>query len=145
MSHWVPEARRRQAAERAEAICEYCLIHEDDTHLGCEVDHIVSEKHGGQTMAENLAYACFYCNRHKGSNVASIDPISGELVRLFNPRMDKWSDHFQLQGGRVEWKSRIGEATARLLGFNALERILERELLRAEGKYPSAAARKRQE
>jgi hypothetical protein len=141
MSSWVPEKLQRHVAGRAGTSCEYCLIHENDTHLGCEVDHIVSEKHGGQTVPENLAYACFYCNRHKGSDVASIDSLSGEVVRLFNPRKDKWSEHFRLQGGRIEWKGPIGEATARLLGFNLLERILERELLRVEGKYPPGAAR----
>ena len=143
MSSWVPDELRRQVAERAEGICEYCLIHERDTHLGCELDHVVSEKHDGRTTSENLAYACFCCNRHKGSDVASIEPESGELVRLFNPRTDLGSEHFRLQGGRIEWRTPIGEATVRLLGFNLLERILEREVLRAEGKYPSEAARKR--
>ena len=143
MSSWVPDELRRQVAERAEGICEYCLIHERDTHLGCELDHVVSEKHDGRTTSENLAYACFCCNRHKGSDVASIEPESGELVRLFNPRTDLWSEHFRLQGGRIEWRTPIGEATVRLLGFNLLERILEREVLRAEGKFPCEAARKR--
>ncbi len=140
MSSWVPESLRRQVFERADGICEYCLIHERDTHLGCEVDHIVSEKHGGETVAENLAFCCFYCNRHKGTDVASIDPETREAVRLFNPRTDAWHEHFQLCGGRIEWRTRIGEATARLLGFNLQERILEREVLKSEGKFPCAAA-----
>ncbi|MSU62986.1 MAG: HNH endonuclease [Pedosphaera sp.] len=140
MSGWVPNELRQLVAARAGSICEYCLIHESDTHLGCEVDHIISEKHDGPTVVENLAYACFYCNRHKGSDVASINPESGEVVRLFNPLKDVWSEHFQLRGGRIEWRSRIGEATARLMGFNLMERMLEREALRADGKFPCAAA-----
>jgi hypothetical protein len=140
MSNWVPDELRRAVVSRANGICEYCLISERDTHLGCEVDHIVSEKHGGRTVADNLANACFYCNRYKGTNVASLDPDTGDVIRLFNPRVDAWSDHFRLRGGRIEWKTRIGEATARILGFNFQERIIERELLRADEKYPSPAA-----
>jgi hypothetical protein len=52
-------------------------------------------------------------------------------------------EHFQLRGGRIEWKTSVGEATARLLGFNLLERILEREVLRFDGKYPSLVGHKR--
>jgi len=62
---------------RADHLCEYCLIHEEDTFFGCEVDHIISEKHGGPTTADNLADACVFCNRAKGSDVASIVPGSG--------------------------------------------------------------------
>jgi hypothetical protein len=51
---------RRLVAARAEGLCEYCLIHEEDTFFGCEVDHIISEKHGGSTDAGNLAYACLF-------------------------------------------------------------------------------------
>lgn len=47
---------RRLVATRAERLCEYCLIHEDDTFYGCEVDHIVSERHGGPTREDNLTY-----------------------------------------------------------------------------------------
>ena len=50
-------------AVRADFLCKYCLVHEDDAVFGCEVDHIISEKHGGPTDAGNLAYACAFCNR----------------------------------------------------------------------------------
>lgn len=59
-------------AERADHLCEYCLIHEDNTFFGCQVDHIISEKHGGATALDNLAYACAVCNRAKGSDVGSV-------------------------------------------------------------------------
>jgi 5-methylcytosine-specific restriction endonuclease McrA len=57
--------------------------------FGCEVDHIISVKHEGATTAENLAYACAFCNRNKGSDIGSVDPHSGNFVRFFNPRMDR--------------------------------------------------------
>src|SRR4051812_34630670 len=96
MSSYVPAALRRLIAERAKGLCEYCLIHEADTFLGCQVEHVIAEKHGGTTTADNLAYACVFCNRFKGSDLGSISLQSGQLCRFFNPRVDRWSDHFSL-------------------------------------------------
>jgi len=81
MSRRLSEELRHLVADRADRICEYCLIHEDDTFFGCEVDHVISLKHSGPTEAENLAYACTFCNRYKGSDVASLSPNAGALVR----------------------------------------------------------------
>ena len=116
---------RRLIAARASRRCEYCLIHESDTFMGCQVDHILSEKHGGQTTAENLAFACTFCNRSKGSDIATLDE-QGQLTRLFHPRLDSWNDHFVFQEARIEPLTGIGFGTARLLGFNTDERIEER-------------------
>nr|WP_216859184.1 HNH endonuclease signature motif containing protein [Hymenobacter citatus] len=115
-------------ASRAGIHCEYCHIQEDDTFLGCQVDHIISEKHGGLTVAENLAYACTFCNRNKGSDIASL-AADGTLTRLFNPPTDDWASHFSIVGFAVQGLTPIGEVTARLLGFNTPERLLEREAL----------------
>ncbi|MEA2085071.1 MAG: HNH endonuclease [Thermodesulfobacteriota bacterium] len=93
---------RQLVAERAGRRCEYCLIHEDDTFLGCEVDHIISKKHGGSNEPENLAYACLFCNRHKGTDIGSIHPNTGKLTRFYNPRKDRWGKHFQLT--QINWK-----------------------------------------
>jgi hypothetical protein len=60
---YIPAEMRRLVIGRAGRRCEYCLIHEDDTYFGCEVDHVVSEKHSGPTVVENLAYACLVWNR----------------------------------------------------------------------------------
>ena len=134
---------RRLVVARAESICEYCLIAEDDTIFGCEADHIISEKHGGGTDASNLAYAFVFCNQAKGSDVGSIHWETNTYVRLFNPRTDAWADHFQLVGCRIDGLTPIGVITARLLAFNGGERVLERETLQGIGRYPSAAAMKR--
>lgn len=85
---------RRLVVARAEAICEYCLVAEEDTFYGCEADHIISEKHGGSTDADHLAYACVFCNQSKGSDVGSIQWDTNTFVRFFNPRADAWADHF---------------------------------------------------
>lgn len=80
-------------------------------------------------MSGNLAYACVLCNRHKGSDIASIDPLSGEAVRLFHPRLDGWADHFRFVDGTVEALSGPGRATVRLFRLNARERISERQFI----------------
>lgn len=69
---YIPAQLRRAVLHRADWLCEYCLIHEDDTFLGCQVDHIIAEKHGGITDFTNLALACTNCNRAKGSDIATL-------------------------------------------------------------------------
>lgn len=133
----------RLVVARAEGICEYCLIAEDDTFYGCEADHIISEKHGGATNADNLAVACVFCNQAKGSDVGSIDSGSNTFARFFNPRTDAWSDHFALVEARIEGTAPIGIVTAKIPGFNTADRVSERRILQSSGRYPSAAALKR--
>ena len=140
MSGYISPALRRLVATRAEFLCEYCLIHEEDTFFGCEVDHIISEKHGGQTEAENLAYACGFCNRSKGIDIGSITQRAGAFVRFFNPRSDPWADHFAIDRVTIIALSDVGEVTARILDFNNSERLFERQALQVIGRYPSAAA-----
>lgn len=140
MSSYISPALRRLVATRAEYLCEYCLIHEEDTFFGCEVDHVISEKHGGQTEAVNLAHACGFCNRSKGSDIGSIVQGTGTVVRFFNPRTDLWAAHFVLDGVTIVSLTDVGEVTSRILGFNNIERLFERQALQAIGRYPSAAA-----
>lgn len=134
---------RRLVVSRAEGICEYCLIAEEDTFYGCAVDHIISEKHGGPTREDNLALACVFCNQAKGSDVGSIHWESREFVRFFNPRSDRWADHFKSVDDRIEALTVIGAVTVRILGFNETERLLERQTLQAINRYPSPAALRR--
>lgn len=136
MADRVGAALRRAVAERSGGKCEYCLIHEEDSFFGCEVDHVISLKHGGLTTLENLAFACFFCNRRKGSDVGSWDPATQSFVRLFHPRLDSWNKHFVVDGPFLKPLTDIGEATARLLDFNGADRVLERASLLAVGKYP---------
>lgn len=137
MTSYVSAELRRLVAARANGLCEYCLIHEEDTYFGCQVEHIISEKHGGPTEAMNLAYACVYCNRAKGTDLGTIVPNTGALTRFFNPRTDRWNDHFSLNGVRIEPHTEIGEATIRILRFNDPDRLDERESLERVGRYPS--------
>ncbi|MBI4752748.1 MAG: HNH endonuclease [Acidobacteria bacterium] len=140
---YVSDELRLLVATRANLLCEYCLIHEEDTFTGCQVEHIISRKHSGATELHNLAFACVYCNRYKGSDIATLKPGSDQLVRFFNPRTDKWFDHFRHNQAIIEYLSEIGEATSRILRFNDSDRILEREELIQIGRYPVAEAIKR--
>ncbi|WP_337907219.1 HNH endonuclease signature motif containing protein [Iningainema tapete] len=85
---------RRLVMARADYICEYCLIPKADT-LNCQVDHIISVKHGGATTEDNLCYACIFCNLQKGTDLGSINWRTRELVRFFNPRRDFWGEYFR--------------------------------------------------
>jgi hypothetical protein len=112
------------------------LLAEEHAFFPYELDHIIAEKHGGETTAQNLALACFDCNRFKGSDIASIDPASGELTSLFNPRTQSWHDHFRIESGVIIPMTSVGRGTEKLLKFNLPERVEVREILSKTGRYP---------
>jgi hypothetical protein len=140
MSNRISSETRQIVASRANFVCEYCLIAEEDAYFRFQVEHIISRKHGGASELENLALACIFCNRYKGSDIASLTPKTGELVRLYNPRTDHWSEHFRLSGVIIEPMTKIGEATVRILQMNHADQILERKVLSQRRRYPSEAA-----
>jgi hypothetical protein len=100
------------------------------------VEHIVAEKHGGATNEDNLALACPYCNRFKGTDLGSIDPETGQLTPFFNPRTQQWEEHFRLEGPRILPLTPEGRVTVAILQFNYPDRILERRRLIEVDKYP---------
>ncbi|HIK17639.1 MAG TPA: HNH endonuclease [Leptolyngbyaceae cyanobacterium M33_DOE_097] len=129
MSSYIPAALRRSVYDRANGCCEYCFTPELAAFASYEVDHIIAEKHGGLTQEDNLALSCSLCNKHKGSDLASIDPQTGEIVRLYHPRRDCWVDHFCLTGAKFTPLSPVGRVTVRLLQLNRDDRVEERRLL----------------
>lgn len=132
----LPAELRRRVVARARGCCEYCGIAATDTYFGCEVDHIVSEKHGGATHADNLALACVTCNRAKGSDIATVTEDGG-VIELFHPRRHVWPEHFVRRRLRIEGLTGLGRATVRLLKLNLPERLEEREsLARPARKFP---------
>ena len=133
----VPERIRHQVQERAQGRCEYCLIHEADMYYPPEADHVIAEKHGGPTSLDNLAWACLYCNRFKGSDLASVDPKSQKVVFLFQPRKQRWSRHFRINGALIEGITACGRATVALLHLNDAERVVLRLRLIDLGLYPT--------
>jgi HNH endonuclease len=132
----ISAALRREVRERAGERCEYCLLAESQAFFPHEPDHLIALKHGGETVSPNLALSCFDCNRFKGSDIASGDPLTGEFVPLFNPRTQLWSEHFSLHGGEIIPRTACGRATERLLRFNLSSRLEVRDALAARGQYP---------
>jgi hypothetical protein len=132
--------RRAKVAGRANHSCEYCLVTEDDAGFPHQVDHIISQKHGGSSALDNLAFACMLCNQRKGTDIACVDPVTGNLVPLFHPRRDQWSEHFRIEREFIEPVSRVGFLTIRLLQLNSVERQRERAMLQRLGSYPTQPA-----
>lgn len=140
MSSYIPVALRRLVFDRSKGCCEYCLTPEFASFAAHEVDHIIAEKHGGLTQEDNLALSCSLCNKHKGSDLASIDPQTGEITPLYHPRRDRWPDHFCLTGAEFTPLTPVGRVTVRLLQLNRDDRVQERQLLIEAGvlKLPSS-------
>jgi hypothetical protein len=104
-------ALERLVRERAAGRCEYCGLPESACWFSFEIDHIIAIRHGGPTVAENLALSCYYCNNAKGANIASIDPQTNKIVRLFHPRRDRWKRHFRWEGARLVGRTSVGRTT----------------------------------
>ncbi len=126
-------ALARKVRERAGGRREYCGVAQAVFPLPFQIDHIISEKHGGQTVERNLAFAFTHCNLYKGPNIAGRDSISGELTSLFNPRTDLWDDHFTFVGRHIVGRTAVGRVTVQLLDMNTEDRLTLREELLGEG------------
>lgn len=83
-----------------------------------------------------LPYACFECNLGKGANIGAFDPLTGQLIRLYHPRLDQWQAHFTADDGQILGVDAIGRATASLLRFNQTLRVHQRRLLIAANRFP---------
>lgn len=89
-------AIRELVRRRAEGRCEYCRLPQSaQPFVTFHIEHIIAKQHGGSDDPENLCIACQRCNFRKGPNLTSIDPDTGNVERLFDPRRHKWSRHFQ--------------------------------------------------
>ncbi len=119
---------RRRAGQR----CEYCRLPQAAApFFTFHVEHVRAKQHRGGDEAANLALACPFCNRFKGPNLSAIDPKTGTLVPIFNPRTQSWQEQFAYVGGEIVGRTPIGRATALLLNMNEGPRLEMRfELLR---------------
>jgi hypothetical protein len=127
-------ALRSLVCRRAGDACEYCRLPQAASPIiRFHVEHIIARQHGGVTEPDNLALACGNCNFHKGPNIAGLDPEDGQLVPLFHPRRDRWTEHFAWDGTIVVGQTPIGRATVELLAMNDWERVEVRENLQTEG------------
>ena len=127
-------ATQRLVRSRAENRCECCRLPQlAAPFLTFHVEHIQAKQHVQDDSIDNLALACPDCNRHKGPNLATLDPAPREIVLLFHPRKDEWNDHFEFEGYFIRGVTPVGIATEKLLKFNTDERVgMRAELHNAE-------------
>ncbi len=132
MRRHIPDSLRILVAERAKHRCEYCRLPAQDSLFVFHIDHIISIKHGGKTDSENLAYSCQICNLNKGTDIATFLADPQFPIRLFNPRLDVWDEHFKADMlGELMPLTAIGQATIKVLDLNHPDGIIERrELIR---------------
>jgi HNH endonuclease len=135
---YIPTNLRREVGERANNCCEYCHLHQEDYAYPFHIEHITAQKHEGETLTDNLALSCPTCNINKGSDIASNDPITGEITRLFNPRTQDWDEHFRINfdAAVIEALTAEGRVTIRVLKMNNQEQVTLRKVLIKIRHYP---------
>jgi len=137
----ITESIRHQVRQRANQLCEYCHASEKWQYVLYTVDHVIPLSQNGQDTLDNLALACFHCNRRKGTKTTAIDPLSGLEMPLFNPRQSAWSEHFIWSMDRLSIMglTPTGRATVLALDLNR-ERIMNiRAADLAVGRHPPAS------
>lgn len=117
------ESLRQLVRDRAGDRCEYCRLPQHVYPPRFHVEHVRARSHGGTDEPENLALACPRCNRTKGPNLSAIDPITGRVVAVFNPRQQDWAANFVFDGPTIVGITSIGRATVELLRMNDEERL----------------------
>jgi len=134
----VPIALRERVARQARYRCGYCLTSEEVVGFPMEVDHLLPEARGGPTVEENLWLACPVCNGFKGDRVEALDPVTGDVVVLFNPRQHPWREHFIWTevGDYVIGQTSIGRATISLLKLNRPLIVRARQVWARAGVHP---------
>lgn len=134
---YVSERIRQQVIDRAKNWCEYCQT-QGDIVVEMEVEHIHPSSKGGTSELENLCLACGSCNSFKSNFINAIDPETGEVVLLYNPRTQTWSEHFiwSDDGLRVQGLTPIGRATVQRLNMNHADVIVSRRRWVSVGWHP---------
>lgn len=109
----IPRDVDRRVREAAKQRCGYCLSPQRLVMARLEIEHIVPLAKGGTDGESNLWLACPLCNGHKSDKTEAVDPETGAVTALFNPRMQAWHDHFAWadDGIRIVGLTPIGRAT----------------------------------
>ena len=122
-------ATKQLVRQRAGNRCEYCLLPEKFFGLRFHIEHIVPVKDGGTDETANLALACASCNLAKSTKTSGIDPTTKLSAQLFNPRSERWEDHFRWRDQRtIEGVTTVGRVTVGVLQMNSEIRIEARVL-----------------
>lgn len=135
----IPAEVDRRVREAARDRCGYCLSPQSLVMARLEIDHLTPVANGGSDDVENLWLACPICNRHKSDKTTATDPDTGEVVSLFNPRYQTWSEHFRWaeDGVRLFGQTPIGRATVIALHLNTdIDALIVRSNWVAVGWFP---------
>ncbi|WP_395089211.1 HNH endonuclease [Armatimonas sp.] len=134
----VSERLRREVVTRANHLCEYCRCHASFCPYPFSVEHIHPESLGGQTVLANLAYSCQGCNNAKYNFIEAVDPLTDQLVLLYNPRTDLWPTHFLWSEDGLELIgiTPTGRATIERLRLNRENVVGWRRMAIAFGIHP---------
>lgn len=136
----VPSSLREAVRHRARDHCEYCRTPVSASGQEFTVDHVIPRSQGGSDDLGNLSYCCFWCNSYKQATTEAADPRTKRAVRLFNPRVDNWDDHFRWSptSTRVIGRSATGRATVEALRLNRQSLLRSRKLWAVLGLHPPA-------
>ncbi len=137
---YVSKALRRRIRERDVYRCAYCLTTEANTGMEMEVDHIIPEVLGGHTDEDNLCLSCSACNEYKGDRTKGSDADTGEQAPLFDPRHQRWGEHFAWSddGIYIEGLTPVGRATVNVLRLNRELLVSARQRWASAGWHPPA-------
>lgn len=102
------------------------------------IEHILPEALGGPTALDNLWLACYNCNSLKSDFVTAPDPFTGEVVPLYNPRLQNWQDHFEWSedGLFILGHTPTGRATVMTLRLNRPDLVKARKRWQSGGWRP---------
>jgi HNH endonuclease len=131
-------ATARLVRERAGHRCELCPMHLELQGAEFHIDHIRPKSQGGTDEDDNLALNCPRCNLVKGDRTALTDPDTREQVPFFNPRRDRWSAHFRVNGYQIVGLTAIGRALVAAFDLNSPRRVKIRMAEEAFGYFPPA-------
>ncbi len=120
MATYLVAALRQQLLDADDHCCAYCGTPQANSGAPMVVDHILPRSKGGATQFENLCFACYQCNLYKGSSIEAVDPLSGTVTLLFDPRRHIWTQHFRWDdaGLRIIGLTATGRATVNRLRMN---------------------------
>jgi 5-methylcytosine-specific restriction endonuclease McrA len=132
----IPAGLQAEVARRADDRCEYCGLSQAGQEATFHVDHVVPRVADGPTNLGNLAFACVSCSLRKGAKTTAIDPDSGEQTPLFNPRTERWADHFRWEDDQIAPLTPMGRATVTALAMNRPLIVAIRREEMARGRHP---------
>jgi HNH endonuclease len=135
---YIPVAIQRAILELSKNYCEYCVLPSNFSTDFFHFEHIIPVVLNGKTELENLARSCGICNNNKRDKIEHIDPLTQQIVRLYNPRQDIWTDHFQWSDDDlyIIGLTPIGRATIALLKLNRINTTNLRKLLKMADLHP---------